>query len=678
MSTAQKILQQLESYGLTKKGLNHYRFNSPLRPGADGMTCSLVLHDDEHGAWRDHKEEIGGSLYDLAKRLGIPTPTTAPEKYSQSHYTSLADYAQAHGVEAGVFEAAKWHETTRYNKPALAIPTKSGTRFRMLAGDNKFLNPTGYIACWYGLNTNTMQRVVSGQPLVYCNGEASVVVAQHFGLAAVTIAGGGEKTIPSALLEELKTWLGDCHPPVIIALDSDAKGMKAAQQVKRQFSGLGFEAHAVDLNLWNKGDLADFCALHQQDSLAALQALPTLTHDEIEERESALRGWRIITRQTLVNMPPIEWFLPGIVPKKSFGVVYGESGIGKSFYALDLALQLAGQHTVLYMIGEGEQGYAQRVLAWEHHHHRQAPNIHYCAGAVRLLDGEDYHTFLDALEPLKPEIVFIDTMARSMTGSDENSARDVGMFVEACDHIKRRFDCTVVIIHHTNKAGVQERGSGALRGASDFIIRLYDEDGLIGVECSKSKDAQPFKTHFKRLLPQLVTMQDKTVETAVIVDAEQITQTIDDPLTRNQHKVLEAMAMPIYADGVTWGELSEYLPEISRRSLTRALSSLKEFGYIAQPQKRAPYMVTDSGYSRLGRYGHCGHDENGLSEKSSVTTSATASTASTPSRVQDYYSQNDPLDTFGNDHLGAQTRTLLPGFTDTSATRPPSQYDLGA
>lgn len=104
MSTAQQVITALGRYDLKNKAGNRYRFNSPFRAGADGMTCSLIIHDDEHGAWYDHKEGIGGGLYDLAGRLGIEPPQQPQSERREKSYQGLADYAAGHGVGIEAFE----------------------------------------------------------------------------------------------------------------------------------------------------------------------------------------------------------------------------------------------------------------------------------------------------------------------------------------------------------------------------------------------------------------------------------------------------------------------------------------------------------------------------------------------------------------------------------------------
>ena len=71
---------------------------------------------------------------------------------------------------------------------------------------------------------------------------------------------------------------------------------------------------------------------------------------------------------------------------------------------------------------------------------------------------------LDSL-PERPRLLVDDTMARSMVGGDENSAKDVGEFIAAIDSTPADLR---LVVHHSGYEGTHERGSSALQGAADF------------------------------------------------------------------------------------------------------------------------------------------------------------------------------------------------------------------
>ncbi len=286
-STRARLLDALEPYSLNKEGSSQYRCNSPLRPGSDSHAFVLTLDEDgEHGAYYDHVSGDQGSLYELADKLGIEYPTQGTEvPDTKRTYTSRADYAETHGVPESVFEAAGWSEVTKNGRPALEFTTQRGKRWRFLDGDKPtYLSEKGYSKCWYGLKTAIKRANSTGQPLVLCNGEASTVVAAHFGLAACCITSGEIAHIPDALLAALKAYTG----PVVIAYDCDAKGRDAARGLRSQLLAAGFKVRALDLGLSKGGDLADLCRLHGENVLTALQRLPDLPDPEPRATDAAL------------------------------------------------------------------------------------------------------------------------------------------------------------------------------------------------------------------------------------------------------------------------------------------------------------------------------------------------------------------------------------------------------
>jgi P4 family phage/plasmid primase-like protien len=284
-TTADAVLDALQSYGLKQEGLNKYRCNSPFRTNSDSCALRLTIDaDGEHGAWYDHVTGESGSLYDLATQLGVDLPAkSASTLGSKRPYTGLADYADEHGVPTDVLTDWGWKEGQFFcpkhgrNRPALLIPTATGTRARFTDGlKPPYMHERGYKRCWYGFESALKVAYETKQPLVISNGEISTTAAQYHGVAAIAVTGGGENGIPPQLLQQLQTvYTGQ----VLIALDCDEAGQRGAQKMLTQLQAAGFEARAVDLNGGKGFDLADFARLHQWETVAALHAL----HD-LEER----------------------------------------------------------------------------------------------------------------------------------------------------------------------------------------------------------------------------------------------------------------------------------------------------------------------------------------------------------------------------------------------------------
>jgi AAA domain len=75
------------------------------------------------------------------------------------------------------------------------------------------------------------------------------------------------------------------------------------------------------------------------------------------------------------------------------------------------------------------------------------------------------------LHCLAPAAVVIDTLNRSLTGS-ESDDRDMAAYVKAADAIRDAFGCAVIIVHHCGHEGTRPRGHSSLIGAVDAQIAV--------------------------------------------------------------------------------------------------------------------------------------------------------------------------------------------------------------
>lgn len=307
----------------------------------------------------------------------------------------------------------------------------------------------------------------------------------------------------------------------------------------------------------------------------------------------------IIHARDLHKLPPIEWLRRGEIPKRGLTVLFGASGGGKSFLALDYALQIAQTETVLYIAAEGQSGYPQRVAAWCKHHRKSEGNLYLYLEGLSLANEAELETFMSEVGHLLPALIVVDTVAQTMTGFDENSARDMGLYLKACKRLLKAFDSAVMLIHHTNKGGVDERGSGALRGASDSMLRLNPEDDILVLEVSKSKDSRPFEPRYLRQveIPLGTDSEGYPISSLVLVEAEKV-ENNGEKLTNNQIKILTILNEQLHEDGLGFGEIIE-LTSIPKPTLGRALASLYKYGFIEKDGRGKPYTITDSGRAKV-------------------------------------------------------------------------------
>jgi replicative DNA helicase len=285
MSTADNVLRAL--HGVEGIGPNSYLafnpYNAPGQSSKKNLQLDITTPDGEYGFFTLYSasgiEKRSGSLYELAEIVGATVERTTPHIVPKDRtYRDLAHYAEAHGVPAAAYEAAGWKFVTYQNRPALKFETQTGTRWRFLDSGTRFKNlgkdGQPYKTCWYGFKNAPTLLASSGLPLIFCNGEPSVVAAQHWGLPAICMTTSSEKGIPDALLPALAELTPDAK--IIVALDCDKKGREAAATLVHQLEGKGYDVYAVNLGLLEGEDLADFCKNMREKSGAELLKLPRL------------------------------------------------------------------------------------------------------------------------------------------------------------------------------------------------------------------------------------------------------------------------------------------------------------------------------------------------------------------------------------------------------------------
>lgn len=321
---------------------------------------------------------------------------------------------------------------------------------------------------------------------------------------------------------------------------------------------------------------------------------------------------QLLPANQVAALPPVTWLVKGELPQLGLSLLFGPTGGGKTFLALDYALRIAQQKPVVYVAAEGAAGYAARLLAWTHHHKQSAGQLFFVCEAVNLLNGGEVAAFIAAISPKAPALVIFDTLARCMIGGEENGSRDMGLAVAACDKIKNAIGGAALLVHHPTKAGTTERGSGALKAACDQVIRLDNIDGLLTVTCEKSKDATPFEARSLRLLPVETgrqTEDGKPETSCVVIQADKVI--MRGTITKTGRTILEALALETFKDTGGRASVLIEMSKLSSTSFYRAASALLRDGYVRQHEKGDPYYLTAEGEKQLSLLPKHSHESNG-------------------------------------------------------------------
>ncbi len=372
----------------------------------------------------------------------------------------------------------------------------------------------------------------------------------------------------------------------------------------------------------------------------------TISIDELDRlslvEEPPAPPKKLIHADELDNLPPLSWLVDGEIPRNGLSALVGPSGSGKSFVALDYALRIAQLDAVVYVAAEGASGYAIRKNAWCRHYQEPAGHLHFWLEAVNLLDPSAVDAFIAEVRPLAPAMIVLDTLARCMVGGDENSAKDMGLFIAACDRVRNATGATILLVHHTGKSG-EYRGSSSFLGALDTMITLTNDDGLITLSCGKTKDHKEFTARYLRMLP--------SGESCVLVPAAQVVGSLSksNRLTDQQRKMLQFLALEIFEESGARSRDIEQKNIMPRASIFNVLSGLKRVGYISQGSKGDPYYITPSGREALQRETEAGSLERALphpnaqvqQSKGSLTTSPMDFKSNSPTVSHSFRSETE-------------------------------------
>lgn len=222
-----------------------------------------------------------------------------------------------------------------------------------------------------------------------------------------------------------------------------------------------------------------------------------------------------------IKRPSIGWLVKGLIQAGDPCNLFGPSGSGKSFVALDIGMAIAQgvpwrglkttQGTVVYICAEGAGGFRTRLDAYCNYHQVNASKLafHVIPAAPSLLKPKDVKEVIAVIAAanLGPvATIVVDTLAQTTSGADENSGEDMGPALTAVQTIGAAFSTTVVLVHHTGKdVNRGARGWSGIKGAMGTQLEVIQTDnGGRALHVEKLKDGEggatfPFKLHSVKL-----------------------------------------------------------------------------------------------------------------------------------------------------------------------------------
>jgi len=233
---------------------------------------------------------------------------------------------------------------------------------------------------------------------------------------------------------------------------------------------------------------------------------------------------RIQHLKDLELLPAVQWLWQEYIPQQSLVTLFGPPGCKKSFLAQGLCMSVAlgeqylGYETqkgaVLYVATEAVVGLPSRVRALKEFHGLDSLEMipfYWTQDFYDLLDKQQVVDLCQAV-PEKPSLVIIDTLSRSLRGSDENDAGQMNKAINSLEIIRHHFQAAVVVVHHTAKHAPIERGSTVLRGACDTMLSLQPGPQGLLLEVSKQRDWEPVPTrqiYWRKIGESLVLVTER-------------------------------------------------------------------------------------------------------------------------------------------------------------------------
>ncbi|MBA3999375.1 AAA family ATPase [Brevundimonas sp.] len=179
------------------------------------------------------------------------------------------------------------------------------------------------------------------------------------------------------------------------------------------------------------------------------------------------------------------WLIKGVLPARGVAFIVGQSKAGKSFLAIDIALNLAvGSETVLgrkatpcgvvYIAAEDADGCRGRVAAWRTKY-RVKGRIPFdlVAQGLNLLNEEQVAdlraSLVEASDRFRQQgsrlgVVVLDTLSKTIPGVDENASTDMSTAFAVIEELASSIDALVLVVAHFGKSG----GDKGIRGWSGF------------------------------------------------------------------------------------------------------------------------------------------------------------------------------------------------------------------
>jgi hypothetical protein len=221
---------------------------------------------------------------------------------------------------------------------------------------------------------------------------------------------------------------------------------------------------------------------------------------KIDEKNWIEQTWGKGADDILLDIDSVkepDWLVEGIVVRQGLTLIYGDSGVGKTTFclylidALQAGINFFGRKCKQSNVILVEQDQSPPILKSQKNKLGKPKRLAIVKESV-LWDNENKKfndNLNDKILNLCPDVVIID--AYTSLGIEDINHPSAGLAFDALRRFSQDFDCSFVLIHHTNKSGDQ-MGSGLNVAKMDSVIHMSpigkkDSQGYIEIKAEQQK-----------------------------------------------------------------------------------------------------------------------------------------------------------------------------------------------
>ena len=170
------------------------------------------------------------------------------------------------------------------------------------------------------------------------------------------------------------------------------------------------------------------------------------------------------------GIEPVPEDIPGEILTGKTHAIFGQSGGGKTFYALRVVVRmLKDGKSVLYLDAENGEGMIAERLVLMGVDVKDLDRLHYYQWPNLGTDSERVGFYHAVLEDVQPDLIVFDSFINYLVadGKEENSNTEVEAWCQAVLGHARGLKITSIILDHIPKGGSSQRGAARKRDFAD-------------------------------------------------------------------------------------------------------------------------------------------------------------------------------------------------------------------